>query len=147
MSTPALTHDQVLSILPHRPPLLLIDEVLSLNPLKEIQASLWLDPAWDLFHGHFPSHPIFPGVLSVETMAQAADIMIMTSDHYAGKTPLFASIQEAAFKRPLYPGDQLTVKAKVIKIEAEKAKILCQAEILTPAQELAATATLTIAMR
>lgn len=80
-------------------------------------------------------------------MAQAADIMIMTSDRYAGKTPLFASIQEAKFKKPLFPGDKLTVKAKVIKNEAEKAMILCQAEIITPAQELAGTATLTIAMR
>lgn len=147
MSTPTLTHEQVLFILPHRPPLLLIDEVLSLIPLKEIQAALWLDPAWNLFQGHFPSHPIFPGVLSVESMAQTADIMIMTSDRYAGKTPLFASIQEAKFKKPLFPGDQLTVKAKVLNIQDEKAMILCQAKILTPAQELAAAATLTIAMR
>lgn len=147
MSTPTLTHEQVLSILPHRPPLLLIDEVLSLIPLKEIQATLWLNPAWNLFQGHFPSHPIFPGVLSVESMAQAADIMIMTSDRYAGKTPLFASIQEAKFKKPLFPGDQLTVKAKVLNIQDEKAMILCQAKILTSAKELAAAATLTIAMR
>lgn len=147
MSTPTLTHEQVLSILPHRPPLLLIDEVLSLIPLKEIQATLWLNPAWNLFQGHFPSHPIFPGVLSVESMAQAADIMIMTSDRYAGKTPLFASIQEAKFKKPLFPGDKLTVKAKVLNIQDEKAMILCQAKILTPAKELAAAATLTIAMR
>ena len=143
----ALNHEQVMDILPHRPPMLLVDEVLSLVPMESIQAKLTIDPSWDVFKGHFPGSPIFPGVLSVECMAQASDIMMMTSEKYAGLTPLFASIGEAKFLKGVLPGDVVIATSKVAEINEAKAKITCKAELRKENGDLAATATLTIAMR
>lgn len=147
MTQRTLTHQQVLDILPHRPPMLLIDEVTSLEPLKSIQAKLTIDPTWDIFRGHFPGSPIFPGVLSVECMAQASDIMIMTAEKYAGLTPLFASINEAKFLRGILPGDVVIATAEVAEINEAKAKIVCRAQLHKENGDLAASATVTIAMR
>ena len=87
MTERALNHQQVMEILPHRDPMLLIDEVVALEPMQRIEAKLSIRPEWDIFKGHFPGNPIFPGVLSVECMAQASDILIMTGEKYAGLTP------------------------------------------------------------
>ncbi|MEA4893804.1 MAG: beta-hydroxyacyl-ACP dehydratase, partial [Oscillospiraceae bacterium] len=84
----------VMDVLPHRAPMLLIDEVTELKPMESIEAKLYIDPEWELFKGHFPGAPVFPGVLSVECMAQAADIMLMTAEKYKGKTPLMAGITD-----------------------------------------------------
>ena len=108
MSEIALDHQQVMGILPHRDPMLLIDEVVSLEPMQRIEAKLHIRPEWDIFRGHFPGSPIFPGVLSVECMAQASDVLIMTGEKYAGLTPLFASINNARFLRGILPGDVVT---------------------------------------
>lgn len=147
MSKPVLDHRQVMEILPHRAPMLLLDEVTLLQPMKRIEASLWLDPDWDVFRGHFPGNPVFPGVLAVECMMQAADIMIMTDGKYAGLMPLLASLQQAKFLRKLLPGDRVTVSATVVGEDGAKAKLLCRTELRGGDGELAATATATIAMR
>ena len=104
-----LDHEGVMGILPHREPILLVDTVSECVPMDHIEAALYIDPEWDVFRGHFPGAPVFPGVLSVECMAQAADIMLMTAEKYQGKTPLFAGIDKARFLRKISPGDQVTV--------------------------------------
>ena len=149
MSGIALDHRQVMEILPHRTPMLLIDEVVSLEPMQRIEAKLTIRPEWDIFKGHFPGSPIFPGVLSVECMAQAADILIMTSERYAGLTPLFAAINSARFFKGILPGDVVTARAEVAEInEAKaKAKVVCRTELRKENGDLAATAEVTIAMR
>ena len=111
MTERALNHQQVMEILPHRDPMLLIDEVVALEPMQRIEAKLSIRPEWDIFKGHFPGNPIFPGVLSVECMAQASDILIMTGEKYAGLTPLFASINNARFLKGILPGDVVIARA------------------------------------
>lgn len=147
MSEPVLNHRQVMDILPHRAPMLFVDEVALLQPMKRIEASLWIDPNWDIFRGHFPGTPVFPGALSVECMVQAADIMIMTGGTYAGLTPLFASIEQARFFRALHPGDSVTASATVIEVNEANAMVVCRAELRKADGSLAATTTATIAMR
>lgn len=147
MSEIALDHQQVMDILPHRPPMLLIDEVATLEPMQRIEAKLTIRPEWDIFKGHFPDNPIFPGVLSVECMAQASDILIMTGEKYAGLTPLFASINNARFLKGILPGDVVTVRAEVAEINEAKAKVVCRTELGKENGDLAATAEVTIAMR
>ena len=141
MSEIALDHQQVMEILPHRDPILLIDEVVSLEPMQRIEAKLHIRPEWDIFRGHFP------GVLSVECMAQASDVLIMTGEKYAGLTPLFASINNARFLRGILPGDVVTARAEVAEINEAKAKVVCRTELRKENGDLAATAEVTIAMR
>lgn len=147
MSESVLDHRQVMDILPHRAPMLLIDDVTLLRPMERIEARSWIDPDWDIFRGHFPGSPVFPGVLSVECMAQAADIMIMSDEKYAGRTPLFASIERARFVKGIFPGDTVTARATVVEVDEKKAKIICETALCRENGELAATATLTIAIR
>lgn len=128
-------------------PILLIDEVVSLEPMQRIEAKLHIRPEWDIFRGHFPGSPIFPGVLSVECMAQASDVLIMTGEKYAGLTPLFASINNARFLRGILPGDVVTARAEVAEINEAKAKVVCRTELRKENGDLAATAEVTIAMR
>ena len=75
----SLTHQQVMDILPHRDPMLLIDEASELVPGESITATFWADPQRDIFRGHFPGEPVLPGVYTVEATAQATDLVLMLS--------------------------------------------------------------------
>ncbi len=106
-------HD-ILQSLPHRFPMLLVDRVLECEPGKRILALKNVSINEPFFTGHFPHHPVMPGVLVIESMAQAAAIL---SFRTLGKQPddksvyYFAGIDEARFKRPVVPGDQLVLEA------------------------------------
>ncbi len=104
---------EILEHLPHRYPFLLIDRVLSVDPGKEIVALKNVTINEPFFPGHYPHHPVMPGVLIVEAMAQAAAILTFKSmDSKPGKNTLyyFVGIDGARFKRPVVPGDQLILK-------------------------------------
>lgn len=141
-----MDHEQVMQILPHRAPMLMVDTVISCSPMERIEGKLFIDPHWELFKGHFPGNPVFPGVLSVEAMAQTVDIMLMTSKKYKGKDPLFASIDRVKFRKKILPGQTAVMRAEVLEERAEKAIISSKAELYVN-QELAAEATITVAMR
>ena len=85
--TRSLTHEEVLDILPHREPMLFIDTVSRLVPGEEAVASFRARPELPCFAGHFPGTPVLPGVYTIEAAAQAADILMMTTERYAGKLP------------------------------------------------------------
>lgn len=106
--------NQILQHLPHRYPFLLIDRVLSLDPGKEIVALKNVSMNEPFFPGHYPHHPVMPGVLVIEAMAQAAAILSFTSgpDGKPDESKLyyFVGIDGARFKRPVVPGDQLILK-------------------------------------
>lgn len=104
----------LLDVLPHRPPMLMIDRVLSLVPRREAHAEkdIGEDDPW--VAGHFPGHPVFPGVLVIEAMAQVAGLLTMLSDvarRDGSQMVLFAGIDEARFKRQVLPGDTLLLEA------------------------------------
>ena len=142
----SLTHEQVMEVLPHRDPMLLVDEAPQLVPGERVVTTFYVDPAREIFRGHFPGAPVFPGVYTVEAAAQAADLLLMTRPEYAGKTPLFLGIDKTSFRRKILPGDTLEIHAKLASERVETAIATCSAEIYVHG-ELAATGDVTLAMR
>lgn len=141
-----LNREEIMAIIPHRDPMLLVDEVSELVPGKMIEASFRADPAREIFKGHFPGDPVLPGVYTVEATAQAADIMLMTKPEYAGKTPLFLGIDKVRFRRKILPGDTLRIRAELLSERPEKAIASCSCSV-TVDGELAAETEVTLAMR
>lgn len=105
----SLDIQQILALLPHRYPLLLVDRVLELEPHKRIRALKNVSVNEPQFTGHFPERPVFPGVLILEALAQTAALLTFTDEPRDPKNTLYyyAGIDEARFKRVVTPGDQL----------------------------------------
>ncbi len=141
-----LNHEQVMAIIPHRDPMLLIDEVSELIPGERVVASFYVDPAREIFKGHFPGDPVLPGVYTVEASAQATDLVLMTKPDYAGKIPLFLGINNVKFRKKILPGDTLEIHAEILTQRPEKAIATCKCTVYT-AGHLAAESEVTIAMR
>lgn len=141
-----LNHEQVMAIIPHRDPMLLIDTVSELVPGQRAVASFWVDPAREIFKGHFPNDPVLPGVYTVEATAQATDLVLMTKPAYAGKIPLFLGIDQVKFRKKILPGDTLEIHAEMLREREEKAIATCRCKVYA-AGELAAESEVTIAMR
>lgn len=141
-----LSHEQVMAIIPHRDPMLLIDEVSELVPGERVVASFYVDPAREIFKGHFPGDPVLPGVYTVEASAQATDLVLMTKPDYAGKIPLFLGINNVKFRKKILPGDTLEIHAEILTQRPEKAIATCKCTVYT-AGDLAAESEVTIAMR
>ena len=110
---------EILDHLPHRYPFVLIDRVVSLDLGKEITAIKNVTINEPFFPGHFPYHPVMPGVLIVEAMAQAAAILsfkTMNTKPSEESVYYFAGIDSARFKKPVGPGDQIILNVKIIRI-------------------------------
>ena len=106
---------EIMKVLPHRYPFLLVDRVIEREEGKKIVAIKNVTINEPFFQGHFPEFPIMPGVLIVEAMAQVAGLMVMSKD--SDSLPLFASIDNVKFKTPIKPGDQIRFEVEVIKIK------------------------------
>ena len=107
---------QILDYLPHRYPLLLVDKVLTCEPGKSIVAIKNVTINEPFFVGHFPHHPVMPGVLIIEALAQAAAILtFMTHGHKVDENSVyyFVGIDRARFKKPVMPGDTLELNAEI----------------------------------
>jgi 3-hydroxyacyl-[acyl-carrier-protein] dehydratase len=141
-----MNQDEIKGILPHREPMLLVTSVEELSPGENIRAAFFASPEMDIFRGHFPEEPILPGVYSIECMAQAVDILLMSTVRYAGKTPLLLGVDKVSFRKKILPGDILEIRANIISEQKEKAIVTCAAEIYVH-QERAANGDITIAMR
>ena len=108
-------------ILPHRYPFLLVDRVTALAPGESITAYKNVSISEPVFEGHFPGHPIYPGVMILEGMAQAGGILAFKSmtdvseEEIQNKVVYFMSIDKAKFRNPVRPGDKLEYKISVIK--------------------------------
>jgi 3-hydroxyacyl-[acyl-carrier-protein] dehydratase len=114
-SKTALDIHDILKILPHRYPLLLIDRVLELKRKERIVAIKNVTINEPFFNGHFPGLPIMPGVLIVEAIAQAGGALLLTEvEDRANKVMVFTGIERAKFRRPVGPGDQLRLEVEVI---------------------------------
>lgn len=108
---------QILEYLPHRYPILLVDRVLECEPGKSIHAIKNVTINEPFFNGHFPHHPVMPGVLILEALAQAAAILsfkTMGSKPDDKSVYYFAGIDGARFKKPVSPGDQLNLHVEII---------------------------------
>jgi 3-hydroxyacyl-[acyl-carrier-protein] dehydratase len=107
---------QIMRILPHRYPFLLIDRVLELEQGKRVVAIKAVTANEPQFTGHFPGRPIMPGVLMVEAMAQAGAVAVLSLAENRGKLALFAGIDECRFRRTVVPGDTLRIEVTVEKL-------------------------------
>lgn len=141
-----MDQEAIKQVIPHRDPMLLVTTVEELTPGESITATFYVDPAREIFKGHFPGEPVLPGVYSVECMAQTADILLLSTERYAGKTPLFLGINNVRFLRKILPGDTIEIRAGLTSERAEKAIATCSAEIYDH-RELAAIGDVTLAMR
>ena len=133
-------------VIPHIDPMLLVDEVLEMEPETSIVTRFYVGPEREIFKGHFPGDPVLPGVYTVEVMAQTSDILILSTERYAGKVPLFLGVNNVKFLAKIKPGDTLETHSKFFKERAEKAIVTCQAEVYDNGV-LACTGEVTLAMR
>jgi 3-hydroxyacyl-[acyl-carrier-protein] dehydratase len=112
---------EIQEILPHRYPFLLVDRITALTPGEYIEALKNISISEPVFQGHFPDHPIYPGVMIIEGMAQAGGVLAFksmdgaTKEEIQNKVVYFMSIDKAKFRAPVTPGDQLLYKINVIK--------------------------------
>ena len=143
MSEPAQTMDivEIMSILPHRYPFLLIDRILEIERKKRIVALKNVTINEPHFAGHFPDFPIMPGVLIVEAIAQAGGALLLTEiPGRDTKLMVFTSIDSAKFRRPVVPGDQLRIEVTVLNwrtsavrlrgVATVEGKVACEATIM-----------------
>ena len=107
---------EIMRIIPHRYPFLLIDRVVELEPGKRVVAIKNVTANEPQFTGHFPERPIMPGVLMVEALAQAGAVAVLSLPEYAGKLVLFAGIDECRFRRTVLPGDTLRLEVTLEKL-------------------------------
>jgi len=107
--------NEILNILPHRYPFLLVDKVVELEAGKRAKGIKNVTINEPFFQGHFPGHPIMPGVLIVEAMAQVGGILAFKTANVANKAVYFMGIDKAKFRRPVLPGDRLELVLEVTK--------------------------------
>ena len=121
MSAPVPIPTQVL---PHRPPFLFVDEVVSIEPGRKITGRWSLTGREEFFKGHFPGRPTLPAVLMVEALAQLGAVLLLSEPRYQGYLPLFGGIDKARFRRQVRPGDTLEMTAELEQMgtSAGKAK-------------------------
>lgn len=111
-----LDKNQIMEIIPHRDPFLLIDEVEELEIGKRVVAKKFIAPDSFWFRGHFPEHPVTPGVLIVEMLAQAGAVCALAMPENKGKIAFFAGIDKAKFRRQVLPGDTLRLEVEMLKV-------------------------------
>lgn len=139
---------EIMAVLPHRYPFLLVDRVVELVKGEKIVAYKNITGNEEVFNGHFPGAPIFPGVMIVEALAQASGILgFVTTDTTAddGKLYLFAGLDKVRFKAPVVPGDQLMLESEVVAVKRHiwrfqtratvNGKLVCEATLLCAYQD------------
>ena len=131
----------IMRILPHRYPFLLVDRIVELEPGRRVVGIKQVTANEPQFTGHFPGRPIMPGVLMVEALAQTAGVAILVLDEYRGKMGLFAGIDECRFRRMVVPGDTIRMEVTVEKLRGMFGRVR---GVATVEGEVAVEATLSI---
>ena len=119
--------DEIKKILPHRAPFLLVDRIIEIDPFKSatgIKNVTYNEPQ---FHGHFPHQSIMPGVLILEAMAQVGGIAMLYPEENRGKIALFGGMDNIKFMKPVIPGDQMIMKAELVKVHGDYGRLHAEA--------------------
>jgi 3-hydroxyacyl-[acyl-carrier-protein] dehydratase len=134
-----LSTKEIMEILPHRAPMLLIDTIEELEVGVRAVAKKNVTFNEPYFAGHFPGNPVMPGVLIIEALAQTGAVAILSQPEWKGKTAYFAGISQAKFKQKVLPGDTLTLETEIVKIKGPigvgkatayvDGKVACMAEL------------------
>lgn len=115
---------QVMDLLPHRYPILLVDRVLDFEPKQWIRGLKNITIGEQIFQGHFPKRPVFPGVLMIEAMAQTGGCLVMQEfEDLSKKVIYFMSIDNVKFRKPVVPGDQLIMEVKILSNKGRICKL------------------------
>lgn len=121
--------NQIKTMLPHRYPFLLVDRVLELIPRQRLVALKNVTMNENFFTGHFPERPVMPGVLIIESMAQAAGLVMLSEDEHKGKIPYFTGIDNARFRKTIVPGDQIIIEIDVIRLKGNVGRVKAVAKV------------------
>jgi 3-hydroxyacyl-[acyl-carrier-protein] dehydratase len=108
--------DQLVALLPHRPPFRFVDAVDAHVPGASVTARYRVTGEEEFLAGHFPGNPVFPGVLQLEALAQTGAIALLSDERYAGSLPLFGGVEDARFRRMVKPGDEMTMAVEMERL-------------------------------
>ena len=134
---------EIMEIIPHRQPFLLIDRIEELEPGRRAMGKKCVTYNEPFFNGHFPKEPVMPGVLILEALAQVGAVAILSQPGNKGKTAYFGGIDKAKFKKKVVPGDVLTLELEIVK---QKGPIGVGKATATVDGKVAATAEMTFAV-
>ncbi len=132
MSDPVMSVQDIEKVLPHRYPFLLVDRIVELEPGKRVVGVKCVTMNELHFLGHFPGHPVMPGVLILEALAQTAAVMSLSTiaeDKRAGKVIYFMAIDGARFRKPVVPGDRLELHCEMLKGKGSVIKVKGEAKV------------------
>ncbi|MBC5810188.1 MAG: 3-hydroxyacyl-ACP dehydratase FabZ [Candidatus Eremiobacteraeota bacterium] len=135
-----MTISEIMEILPHRYPMLLIDRIVAFEPMVRANGYKNVTLNEPFFQGHFPGAPLMPGVFMIEALAQLGGTIIMNADDFRRRTPFLAGIDKAKFRRPVIPGDRLDMETTLQKTRSNMGwvsaiakvdgKLACSADLM-----------------
>jgi 3-hydroxyacyl-[acyl-carrier-protein] dehydratase len=114
--------EEIMNILPHRYPFLLVDKIIELVPGQKAVGIKNVSMNEPYFAGHFPGHPIMPGVLMIEAIAQVGACALLSEEQYRGKLAFLAGVDHVRFKRQAFPGDTLEITTELLSIRSNIGK-------------------------
>lgn len=115
--------EEIMEIIPHRYPFLLVDRITEIEPGKRIVGYKNLSMNEEFYQGHFPGKPVMPGVLQVEAMAQVGAVLMLSQEENKGKIPFFMSVNNCKFRKPVLPGDRLYMEIEVTKLRGKTGQV------------------------